>query len=479
MAKYGTFKYGTRKYGMKGTKIQITPPGGTAINIIAYEKCTTNLSSADRAGSFLLELKEFDSALIDTFVFGSDVRIVQNCHVFRGWVIEPGKSLNGKVRTITLSGADYTAKTQKIIITESYVNQTIDFIVNDMFAGYVPWATRTHISTCSKAITIKFADKFLWDVMEQLCKISGYEWYIDENLDVHFFQPESRINANTITTNSFKKGSANLKPSFSKLVNKLWVKGGKALSEDFTQSITVGTTPIPLLYTPRATTTGVNVTIGGVVKTLGIQHLDNKGAYDFLLNFQEKLLIPDLCTTGSGTIVYRYEYPIKILLEEPNSQAQYGVYEDILPVDTNDKDIALDMGLRHLAKYSQPIYTGSISPFAGIYHPGEMVLVNIPNLNINGYLQIKEVTYDSVNMVARVDRTLQIESPERDLPNIIKALNSRLVKLESEVYQDDDAPVGRYISREETTAAWSEEVAEYMTIVTYCDEALYASETLY
>ena len=457
-----------------GTGIRITPPGAAAVYISAYEKCTTNLSSADRAGSFSLELKEFDSNLIDTFVFGSDVLISQDGHLFRGWVIEPSKALNGKARTISLSGADYTAKTQKIIVTESYVNQTISFIVNDLFASYATWATRSNIETCSEVITIKFADKYLWDVMEQICKISGYEWYIDENLDVHFFQPESRINANTITVNTFKKGSAKLKPDYSKIVNKLWVKGGKALSEDFTQAITVGTIPIPLLYTPRATADGVVVTIDGLEKTLGIQNIDAAGTKDFLLNFSEKLLVPDQCTTGTGTIVYKYEYPIKILLEDPISQAQYGVFEDIFVADTNDRTIARDMGLRHLYRYSQPVYTGSIAPFEGIYHPGEQVLVTIPNLNIDGYLQIKAVSYDSTPAIAKVDRVLQIESPERDLSSIMKALNNRITKLEDEVYQSEAAElsVERYIPETETTT-WGEQVTEFVTILNSCSDTLF------
>lgn len=478
--KYGAFKYGTKKYARKGTTIRITPPGGTAIDVITYEKCTTSLSSANHAGTFSLELKEFDSALIDTFVFGSDVQIGQDGHIFRGWVIQAGKALNGPVRSISLSGVDYTAKSQKIIVTESYIDKTINYIVNDLFAGYVSWATRANIAACLDVITIKFADKYLWDVMEQLCKISGYEWYIDENLDTHFFQPESRVNVNAITVHAFKRGSASLKPDYNKIVNKLWVKGGKALSEDFTQNIIVGTIPIPLLYTPHATTDGVVVTVGGVAKTVGIQNLHGVGAYDFLLNFAEKLLVPDLCVAGAGTIVYKYEYPIKILLEDPISQAQYGIYESIYTADTSDRTLARDMGLRYLAKYSQPVYTGSIAPFHGIYHPGEQVYINIPNLNIDGYLQIKAVTYDSTPGIAKVDRVLQIESSERNLTDIMKTLNGRLTKLEHEIYQNEETEVSieRYIPATETTT-WAEAIIKHVTLVHSCSDILFVANDLY
>lgn len=442
------------------TTIQITPPGGTAQTIRLYDKCVTTLSATNRAGSFALQLPDTTGDMVDLFTVGSDVQITQDGNLFRGWVLNPGKQLDGQIRNIEISGADYTARTQKVVVTESYVGQAVDFIVADLFTKYLPWATATNISACSKAITIKFADKFFFDSMEQLAEISGYEWYIDELLDGHFFPPSSRINSNVLTTDSFWKGSASLKPDASKLVNKLWVKGGKALSDDFTQAITVsGATPIPLYYKPRATTSGVVVTIGGVSKTVGIQNLTTAGTTDFLLNFEEKLLVPDLCTSGTGTIVYRYEYPIKILLEEPTSRAQYGLWEDILKVDTDDRDIAYELGLRHLAKYSQPVTAGGIRPFAGTYRPGELVKVEIPRLNVNEYLQIKEVVYDSVPAQARVERTLQLESPERDAGGIMKDLNRRLAKLEKQVYQDEDGPVERYIAREEAWG-WSETVTE-------------------
>ena len=140
------------------------------------------------------------------------------------------------------------------------------------------------------------------------------------------------------------------------------MKGGKATSDPYTQSITVsGTTPIPLFYTPRAPNgTSVTVLISGVNKTVGIQNIDKVGTRDFLLNAAEKLLVPDLCATGTGSITYSYEYPIKLLLENLESQDKYGLFEDVLKVETDDKILAHEQGEQYLAKYSNPVVTGSI-----------------------------------------------------------------------------------------------------------------------
>jgi hypothetical protein len=253
-----------------------------------------------------------------------------------------------------------------------------------------------------------------------------------------------------------------LKPDSSRLVNRLWVKGGKAISDDFTQPITVnGTDPIPLYYTPRATTEGVIVVINGQPKTVGIQNLHESGQFDFLLNYSEKLLVPDLTTSGSGTITYRYEYPIKILLEDPESQERYGVFEDVLTVETTDRQVAREIGLRYLYKYNNPVMTGTIEPFGGVYHPGELVKVEIPELGVDEYLKIVSVEYTTTLPENYVRRRLSLESPGRDVTNILKEFDRRLRNLEKETYGDDET-VERYVAPNPEEWGWTEDTEHFV-----------------
>lgn len=278
-------------------------------------------------------------------------------------------------------------------------------------------------------------------------------------LTVSFFPSQNFINNNIISEarSNYRRGSAQLTPDSSQLVNRLLVRGGKQLSEPYDQAITVGADPIPLYYKPRAPDDeSITVVVDGSEKTVGIQHLTDKGTKDFLVNVNEKLLIPDQCTSGSGTITYRYEYPIKFILEDYQSQEDYGRFDDILRVDYDDYHLVLDAGLRHLAKYSRPVLRGSVEPFRGTYFPGQLIKVEITSLKINEYLKIKDVTYDSIPGEARVDRQITLESTERELPNILKDFNSRLAKLEKQVYQDEDGPVIKYIARSELWG-WTEE----------------------
>ena len=163
-----------------GTRIFITPPGGTTEEINVYDACSTRSSITDKAGSFSLSLPSFSKNIFDKYVLGSDVRIIQEDSVFRGWTLNPVKRKSGRLNAVEISGMSYTARTQKILVTENYTSQAISYIVKDLFAKYAPEYNLDSVVDCNKIISIKFSDVFLFDAIEQLANLSGYDWFIDE-----------------------------------------------------------------------------------------------------------------------------------------------------------------------------------------------------------------------------------------------------------------------------------------------------------
>lgn len=444
-----------------GTKIYITPPGGTQDEIYVFDSCTVTQSVTDKSSSFSLVLPDFESGIVDKYPVGSDVIIEQDDYKFRGWVIKPPKTMNSIVKTVTLEGASYTSRTQKIIVTKSYTAAQIGNIIVNLFDTYAPWVTLTNVEMSSKVITISFADMYLFDVMEKLSGIAGYEWYIDEDLDLNFFERRTRINPTTLsqTANNYERGTAIFTPDASRLVNKLWVKGAVNISEPYTQNFTfVSSALIPLHYRPYAPENGtIVVTVDGDVRTLGLQNVDKTGTKDFLLNAAEKILVPDLTTGGTVcSIVYSYSYPIKIFLEDLESQATYGIFEDVLTVDTNDKILAKQLGQNHLAKYSTPVITGSITPFEGTFRAGELVKIEISDLNVNDNYQIKTVSINSVPGNHLVNVRLSLESPERNLESIIKDMNARLARIEKLIFRDEknESLIEQYAEFTDTNAGF-------------------------
>lgn len=163
-----------------GTTIKIIPPQGLEQTINTYEKCTVTLSATSKIGSFSLALADTTGDLVDAFPVGSDVSIVQNNHIFRGWILNPTKQVDGNIVRLQLEGVCYTGRTQRIVVTEAYVSQKISDIVKDLFTKYMPDVDQVGIIACDKVISIKFGDEFLFYCMEQLANLAGYEWAIYE-----------------------------------------------------------------------------------------------------------------------------------------------------------------------------------------------------------------------------------------------------------------------------------------------------------
>ena len=162
------------------TKIYITPPGKMEQELATYDNCTVSMSTTDRAGSISIGSTSFEDSFFDEFTVGSDIKIIQDGNVSRGWILNPPRNIDGEANNIEIQGLSYTARTQKILVTEIYSNQKISDIVIDLFTIYMPGYNRDSIVVCDKIISIKLNDVFLFDAMEQLATLAGYEWFIDE-----------------------------------------------------------------------------------------------------------------------------------------------------------------------------------------------------------------------------------------------------------------------------------------------------------
>ncbi|MHB9010381.1 MAG: hypothetical protein ACYC3E_00095 [Carboxydocellales bacterium] len=436
---------------MRGkTRIVLTAPGGAdTYTVQSFKRCSVTSSGAGRASSFGFTLDSFDSDLIDRFPKGSDVKIYQNDadkpeqQTLRGWLSVPGKYRDGVVRTVEFSGTDYTGRTQSIIISESYDGQTIDAVVKDLFAKYVPWATVVNVQTSTKTIKKKFNREYLFDALEFLASIEGWEFFIDFGLDLNFFDPTTRLNPTAISESkmNYAKGTAKFSED-SRLINKLYVRGGTSLSTPYTQTLKGDGVrrSWPLDYKP----TNYSMTLNSVpVTSLGLDNVDS--GKDYYTNYQEKLLKQDpsktlLIATDTILATYQYEYPILLLLEDKISQGKYGVFEDKLDVQSDDKELVKAKGTQHIGKYSNPVIKGGIEPLEGFYRAGELVPLDLPTLKVQTALKVTQATYESQPGEFRI--RLEMET-DYDTRLILKEIRNSIKRLEDQF--EEDAPVEQII----------------------------------
>ncbi|GAB4275127.1 XkdQ/YqbQ family protein [Thermincola ferriacetica] len=427
------------------TIITITNPAGTDTHTFkAFKDCNVQDAATSRISSFRFTVEAFDSSFVDRFPKGSDVQIWQGWGdnpqmTMRGWLNVPGKMLDARTRITEFSGVDYTGKLQYIIVTESYDGQTIDYIVKDLIEKYAPWASTTKVQATSTTIKKKFNREYLFEALEFLASIEGWEFYIDTDLDLNFFDPVTRINQVTLSQAkaNYRRGSAQFTED-PRIINKLYVRGGMGFSEPYTETFKGdGARRIfGLAYKPYNVTVKLNGVDESAAGNVGINNIDS--GKKFYINYQEKFIKHDsgqpvLQSTDTLDITYQYEYPILILLEDKISQVKYGVFEDKLDVQSDDKDLVKLKGMQHLAKYSNPLPTGSIEPLEGLFRAGELVHIDIPDLKVNGNYKISQVTHSS--SPREYKQTLQLEN-DFDTRLVLKEIRNSIKRLQEQFEQD-------------------------------------------
>lgn len=181
----------------------------------------------------------------------------------------------------------------------------------------------------------------------------------------------------------------------------------------------------------------------GLQLRVGTENLQEDEFYDVMVDFNEKSFIfnPDLKLANGDKIDihYTYTYPIMDVLENPSSQAKYGLFEDKLILQSNNREYVKAQAHRHLQKYSKPVLIGSVEPFQMDFECGEHITVDIPELGIfERDVRITAIDYSSKPGEVTCRINLETEANVSKLfANIIK----RVEAIEVEKFYNEEEEI--------------------------------------
>jgi len=336
--------------------------------------------------------------------------------VFGGRIDEvPQQRLTVGKYTYMITCTDFTQDLNRKQVVEVYESQTAGDIIKDFIATYAPTLGTYHVQDGPTIDYISFNYKYSFDCLSELAELTGYDWYVDYEKNIHFFQEETYSAPYDLTEDSLSGDYKDLIFTILKqdLRNAITVRGGYEFSVLYPQVRDADgeQTSFNLDYEPFAPIT-VEVDSGGgyVSKTLGIDNIDTSGT-DFVINVSEKVIKnSDLATLSAGDkirIKYKYKKPILAYVEDEDSIAlmkQYeggdGVYEAPLVVDDKieTKDQARTRGQSEINQYSNPLIEGSFMTTQYGYKSGQRLLINIPTRGINASYMIQQVSATSLGM---------------------------------------------------------------------------------
>lgn len=321
-----------------------------------------NVVEARSTASFTVE----DVDASDEYVRGEPVIILDGGNtLFKGVVYSSTESrkspAGGLVHRVKCMDWHYLA--DKRLVAESYTGQTAGAIVTDIRTNYLA-AEGVTVGNIDAGPTIaeavfNYAPASV--VLDALALRAGFTWYINAEKAL-YFQLRTTTAAPFAVTSDMLKGTSSLTHGNPKYRNRQWIRGGKAVTveqtETFTtQDATILSFPVgfPLAQAP------VSIKEDAAAKTVGIKGIDS--SKDYYWSKGDPVLVAAVAP-GAGVVVeikYFGEFRIIALAEDTDAiAAQLAIegsgtgYVDQVDDDPSliDSDDAIDEAEALLDKYA-------------------------------------------------------------------------------------------------------------------------------
>lgn len=375
-----------------------------SLTVSDVRDCTLSRSWKGETGTGNLIVAYGNGVFYNSLAYGQEVEIKRTSDDLKVWggiVIEVNRNIDKRV-TLSITMGDYIELTKKILVDETYRNQTITYIVNDLCLKYLPTGfTYVNVSTTTKQLEyIQFKRKPLYDCLRDLAKYLDWTIYIDVNKDLNFVETGATFSGVTLTQGTNLRYISE-KQDVTRLVNKVRVVGG---FREFTATELFSGDGANLTFTlqRKPITTRVEEYIGAVwVEQKGYAK-DATTNYDYDVDPEAFQIIYKAgnfpaSAVDNVRITYSYGVPIIVEGESAASQTTYNVLSEVDFTDATilQRSEAVDLVQQALEKYKNPLYVydafvSNIEPNADI---GETVRIISTSQSIDGYFVVVSIEY--------------------------------------------------------------------------------------
>ena len=244
---------------------------------------------------------------------------------------------------------DYTYQLNQKLVAEAYENQTADAIAKDLLEKYAPGFSDTGIMPDAPNVEwITFDYKRPSECFQELCEYVGWEWFVDYDKVVHFYNPQESAESAPMAI-SPRGPYRNFRHSIDivGLRNRVFVRGGKMLSDEQEfRYVADGEQRLWVLgHQPHSPWVQVGDASQPKLKP-GLEYVDEEANYAYMYNQAEKYIRCSYHTStpqAGTTMIFSYKYPMDVItmVEDMHSQQRIaavqggdGVYEHQIIDDT-------------------------------------------------------------------------------------------------------------------------------------------------
>jgi len=312
---------------------------------------------------------------------------------------------------------DYTHLLNQRLVINAYVSKNSKEIIADIVTNFTDAAhgfTTTNVSTSRTITRIVFDYIPVVEAITQLADLLLWDWYVDSDKDIHFFERETisapfLIDDTAVTT---KINNFNITPDYTQLRNRCYVRGGTYKSDYITQSIVADGQA--RFWTLAYEMSDFTMTIGGAPVTSAVDFLyPDDGTYAYYWNSGEKYVrcgdFTPTATPAIGSVMaFTYKYKVPVIVRADNLASQTaiaaieggdGIYESIIRDDTIDNTTtAHDRANAEVIQYGDCQITGGFTTYESGFKAGQFVDISVSGYTaLHGNYQIQRVVINAAS----------------------------------------------------------------------------------
>jgi len=306
----------------------------------------------------------------------------------------------GGYKKVTAQCKDWSHTLDRKLVAKVYntTNQTLHDVVADILTNFTDGTfTMAGVANPGPVLQkIVFNYCPVTEALNQICtQLGNYDWYIDENKDIHLFAEKSlsapfalsEDNGNLVT------GSFKMTTDYSQIRNHVIVKGGSTNGQTVTnEQIADGAQTVFFVgysldaFVAQKALAATPTT--WVTLNVGIDGVDDPAGKDCLYNKNDGLLIfPAASKPAANDRIKTAGQPIYKLLSEKmelGSMAKYGEYQYmIIDERITNKTTADQRATAELTKYANPSHKASFTTYSDGLHTGQSLGVNLASAGIS------------------------------------------------------------------------------------------------
>lgn len=223
-----------------------------------------------------------------------EVKASDGSWLFAGKLVTIEEVLVQGIEEVRCNCRDWSFDMDRYLIVGTFDSYTVNDIIAFMVTSQLGAAgfTMTNVNCPVVVGHVSFNYEAPSKCLQQLAQLVSYDWYVDEDKDIHFFPSMTELAPFNLddTSGNYYVDSLVVKKDATKIKNVITVRGGQYLDATVTEKIVADGQQLIFNLGHKFDAASMSVTVNGVAKLLGIENTDDLNVLDCVSNVGNKYI---------------------------------------------------------------------------------------------------------------------------------------------------------------------------------------------